>query len=112
MSQHATFATPAARRSVVVHLIGLHLVLERGMKGQPSGADARTNLPRQARRAGARSQTSSRASTIASLVAAADLEDHDRRGRAWALSVWTEWAPHHARIRALAEEGRRGGVKR
>jgi Family of unknown function (DUF5946) len=37
MSQHATFATPAARRSVGVHLVGLHLVLELGMRGAAVG---------------------------------------------------------------------------
>ena len=45
MSQHATFATPAARRSVVVHLIGLHLVLERGMKGAAAGGRSDKSSP-------------------------------------------------------------------
>ena len=112
MSQHATFATPAARRSAVVHLIGLHLVLERGMKGAAVGRTLGQIFPDKRDVPALVPKPPPGPLTIASLVAAADLEDHDRRGRAWALSVWTEWGPHHARIRALAEEGRRGGVKR
>jgi hypothetical protein len=104
MSQHATFATRAGRRSVVVHLVSLFLVLERGMneaavrrtlgRVYPDKRDvpslAPTPLPGPL--------------TIASVLAAANFEDHDRRGRAWALSVWTVWAAHHEWIQSLAKE--------
>lgn len=41
--------------------------------------------------------------TVASVLAAANVEDHDRRGRGWALSVWTAWAPHYEWIQSLAK---------
>jgi hypothetical protein len=104
MSQHATFATPAARRSVVVHLVGLCLVLERGMKGAIVGRTLGQLFPDKRDVPPLVPKPPPGSLTIASLVAAANVEDHDRRGRAWALSVWTEWAPHHVRIRAFADE--------
>jgi uncharacterized protein DUF5946 len=104
MSQHATFATPAGRRSVVVHLVGLYLVLERGMKGEavvrtlgqvfPDKRDVPSLVPKPL----------PGPMTIGSVHAAATFEDHDRRGRAWALSVWKAWAPHHEWIQSLAKE--------
>jgi len=105
MSQHATFATPAARRSVVVHLVGLYLVLERGMKGPVVGRTLGQVFPDKRRAPPSLAPTPTHgALTVASLLEAVSAEDHDRRGRAWAQSVWTLWAREHARIRALATE--------
>ena len=104
MSQHATFATPAGRRSVVVQLVGLYLVLERGTNGAAVGRSLGQVPPDKRDVPSLAPKPPPGPLTIASVLAAADFEDHDRRGRAWALSVWTVWAPHHAWIQALAKE--------
>jgi phosphoglycolate phosphatase-like HAD superfamily hydrolase len=103
MTQHANFATPAGRRSVIVHLVGLHLVLERGMEGKAVGAVLDQLFPDKRDAPPLAPRPPAGPLTIAHLQAATDLEDHDRRGRAWAQSVWTMWAPHHHQVRALAD---------
>jgi hypothetical protein len=104
MTQHAVFTTPAARRSVVVHLVGLCLVLERGLKGAVVGRAMGQVFPDKRDPPALSPKPPAGPLTIASVLEARNLADHDRRGRAWAQSVWTAWAPHHPRIRALADE--------
>jgi hypothetical protein len=104
MSQHATFETPAARRSVLIHLVGLCLALERGMNGAAVRQALGQVFPDKRDVTSLAPKPPAGSLTVASLRAAADREDHDRRGRAWAESVWNAWAPHHARIRALAAQ--------
>lgn len=104
MSQHATFGTPAARRSVVVHLVGLHLVFERGLQRPVIGRTLGPIFPDKRDVAALVPKPPPGPLTIASVAAASSLEEHDRRGRAWALAVWNSWAPHHELIRAVAAE--------
>jgi len=104
MSQHATFATPAARRSVVVHLIGLHLVFERGMRPDVIRRTLGPIFPDKRDVPALAPKPPPGPLTIAFVLAAKDFEEHDRRARAWALAVWTSWAPHHAWIRTVAAE--------
>jgi hypothetical protein len=108
MTQHAVFTTPSARRSVVVHLVGLHLAFERGMKGPMVGRTMGQVFPDKRDPPALSPKPPPGPLTIASVLAARDVEDHDRRGRAWAQSVWTAWAPHHARIRAFADQALAG----
>jgi hypothetical protein len=114
MSQHAAFATPAARRSVVVHLVGLHLAFERALQGAEIGRVLGQIFPDKRDLPALTPKPPPGPLTIASVLAAGNLEDHARRGRAWALSVWTGWAAHHAHIRSLAEQAlaRRDGPRR
>jgi len=103
MTQHATFATPAARRSVCVHLVGLYLTFEQRMKGPIVGRTLGQVFPDKRDVPPLAPKPAPGPLTIASVLAAEGLDDHDRRARAWALSVWTAWAPHHARIESLAK---------
>ncbi len=45
--------------------------------------------------------------TVLDVLAATDAADHHRRARLWAESVWQAWEPHHAKVRAWADEWER-----
>lgn len=101
--QHAGGRHPD--KSVCVHAVGLHLVIDRMIA--PTEVPARLqklagrmtawphfDLP--ARRA---------ALTVADVAKAGkDVAAHIRLVRSWAAEVWSCWAPHHRAIAALAKD--------
>jgi len=101
-AQHVGYATAAGRRSVVVHLVGLCLVLEKmaapGTVGRALGAvfpdkpdvEPLVPIPRATL-------------TIAHVHEAKSLGEQTVRGEEFAREVWRAWTPHHARVRAWAE---------
>ncbi|MBS2027025.1 MAG: hypothetical protein JST54_03890 [Deltaproteobacteria bacterium] len=103
MAQHAMFDAPAARRSAVVHLIGLHLALDRGLSGPAVSKAMGVVFPKKEDPAPLAPRPPPGGLTVASVLAAKDLEAHTRLARAWAASVWASWSAHHAEIRALAD---------
>jgi hypothetical protein len=104
MSQHPGFATPAGRRSVVVHLVGLLLVLERGAAGRAVGEIMGNVFPDKRDIAPLEPVPWLGELTVASLLDAPDLTAHSQRARRWAEAVWRAWAPFHEQIRAFADE--------
>jgi hypothetical protein len=106
MSQHPGYATPAGRRSVVVHLVGLCLALERGVTGKAVGEimvrvfpDKRDIAALEPVPAPAPGEV-----TVASLLEAPDLASHSRLARTWAEAVWRAWTPFHSRVREWADQ--------
>lgn len=102
--QHAGGSHPD--KSVCVHLAGLCLVLERGMRP----VDVPPKLQRLARRTtwphlAPPAAHASRTIRDVALVAATPA--HAARVREWAESVWRSWAEHHEAARTLAAEGAR-----
>ncbi len=104
-TQHPGRPERRAIQSVAVHLIGLHLNLERGLPGY--------EIPRLLQRAADRSDAyhwleppeSSGSVTVVDVHAAGDDADaHLAAVRRWAESTWAAWAPHHAQVRAWARE--------
>ena len=98
--QHA--GGPQPDKSVDVHLVGLHLVLERGVAQQlvprhlqllVARVDAWPHYPPPANRG---------ATTVADVLAAATPDSHAAAARRWAEDVWRAWAPHHEAVRELA----------
>jgi len=90
-------------KSVCVHLVGLHLALERGV--------APVEVPRQLQRLARRASWPhleppvERASLTVRDVALADPSHaHALRVREWAAQVWRAWTPHHEIARHLAED--------
>lgn len=84
-----------------MHLISLCLVLERGY----DAARATQILDQAVRRfkgqfAWLEPPASRGALTVLDVVRAGDAEEHQRRVRRWAESVWEAWFPHHAAIHA------------
>ena len=97
--QHAGGSHPD--KSVCIHLAGLQLTLEQGLRP----VDVPPRLQRLARRASwphldVRAERASL--TIGDVAGATSLTLHAERVRAWAQAVWSAWAPHHATARELA----------
>ena len=103
-AQHPGKPERRSIQSVNVHLVGLHLVLDRNL----SGAFARKIL-------GVITQQlveslvwlepppSRGAVTVLQTLEAANAEEHGRLVRDWAMSVWSAWAPHRAATMKLAD---------
>ncbi len=98
--QHAGGQHPD--KSVCIHLVGLHLVLERGL------APVRVPplLQRLARRASwphLDPPAQRESLTVRDVALAGSPQDHASRVREWAAQVWRAWSAHHAAARTLAE---------
>lgn len=100
--QHA--GGPHPDKSVAVHLVGLHLALDRGL--------ALGAIPPRLQQLVARVATwphfappAERAAlTIQGVALANDAESHAACVRAWSEAVWRSWSAHHAAITTLATE--------
>lgn len=102
-AQHPGRPEPRAIQSVNIHLVALHLTLERGAQ-----ADfVRRVLSYLAKRKGELQWLTPPASlgplTVADALEAADPAEHAKRIEAWGRSVWTAWAPHHPEIIRIAD---------
>lgn len=104
-AQHPGTPSPQAVRSVGVHLIRLHLQLERGLPHDHANA--------------AMLHISSRLKknflwldppphpgdlTVLHVRDVGDPDDHIKRVREWAWSVWKAWFPHHDTVRRWAAD--------
>lgn len=99
--QHAGGMHPD--KSVCVHLVGLHLVLVRGLP--PSEVPARLQrLAAAVKHWPHFVPPAQHASTTAhSVVRAATASEHATVARTWAAQEWAAWSAHHAAIARLAE---------
>ncbi len=86
-------------KSVMVHLSGLHLVLDRGLR--PTAVP-----PVHQRLAGVVRvwphlvpPAAISAMTVFEVALAESIEDHARLVRKWANLVWRAWEPHHQEVR-------------
>jgi hypothetical protein len=102
-AQHPGTPSPQSIQSVAVHLIGLHLVLERGY----STDQAREAVRRATAEKGAfrwlEPPGSLGSVTVMDVYRARDPAEHMGWVERWAGSVWESWAPHHATVRRWAE---------
>ncbi|MFO7697797.1 MAG: DUF5946 family protein [Anaerolineae bacterium] len=96
--------TPSRRsiQSVALHLMGLHLALERGYDAQRVIAERQRALRGGATYTLLEPPAEMGPLTILDVHAARDLAEHESVVRRWAASVWAAWAPHHAQIREWA----------
>lgn len=104
--QHAGGRHPA--KSVCIHLVGLHLMLERNA--------APVDVPPRLRRLARRTTwphldpPAKRASlTVQDVALAGSTRTHVLRVREWAAEVWRSWSAHHEVARGLAGELDRPG---
>lgn len=98
--QHA--GGPHPDKSMAIHLIGLHLVLDRGI-APPAVPPLFQKL------AGSVTQWPHfepivvRGMTVFDVaLTAGSVEEHAAAARAWAAAVWEAWRPHHAAVAELA----------
>jgi hypothetical protein len=98
-AQHA--GGPHPDKSVCVHLVGLHLVLDRGT--------APPDVPRRLQRLASRVSRWPHLApprergplTVLDVAQARSSLEHGEQARAWAESVWRAWSAHHAAIAEL-----------
>lgn len=102
-AQHPGAPERRSIQSVGLHLITLHLFLERG-------ADPRDG-PSLHRRMTGRVTFSwleppplSGVMTVADVLEARDAREHNRLVRDWAKEVWRAWTPHHPIVREWAKQ--------
>jgi hypothetical protein len=88
-------------QSVVVHLVGLCGLLERGWDSVRSREALRTVVSRKEALPVLTPWPTPSEVTIQSMVGAIDLEDYERRALHWANQVWQAWAGEHDTIHAL-----------
>jgi hypothetical protein len=107
-AQHPGVPERRSIQSVNVHLVGLHLVLDRGADGAfaRSVIGAITNVLAD-RLAWLEPPATLGGRTVFDVAAACDAAEHGVRVRDWAAAVWAAWHPHHSRIAALADEASR-----
>jgi hypothetical protein len=99
--QHA--GGPHPDKSVDVHLVGLHLVLERGLRP--------TEVPPLLQQLASRvrvwphfSPSTHQTTTVFDVALADSVEDHIRLVRQWATGLWSAWSVHHSAVAQLATE--------
>jgi hypothetical protein len=91
-------------KSVCVHLVGLHLVLERAVRPM--------DVPRALQRLASAVTSWPHFTapedrgplTILDVAAAETPQEHESRVREWAARQWSAWGPHHGAITDLAEK--------
>jgi hypothetical protein len=99
-AQHA--GGPHPDKSVCIHLVGLHLVLERNvappdvpscLRRLASAVTVWPHLPPPEERGPL---------TVFDVAAAESPQQHASRARAWAEQLWRVWSPHHEAVAELA----------
>ncbi len=101
-AQHPGTASPQSIRSVAIHLIGLHTVLEQNVSPQ--------NTYETIQRAAGKERTywwleppaDMGPMTVRDVHLASDPQEHERLVWAWSRSVWRAWAMHHETVRQWA----------
>ena len=101
MAQHPAFATPAGRRSVAVHLVGLYCSIEESSPSREVIRTIATVFPTKRDVLPFEPIPSLGELDIAFVHAAEDREERGARANLWARAVWRAWAAHHARVRRL-----------
>jgi hypothetical protein len=102
-AQHPGVESAQTTHSAAFHLMGLCLVVERGVEPTAAG------WMRQ--RAGAMHRAlpwleppgPGGGMTVVDVLAAGSAEEHARLVRRWAESVWTWWGAHHERVRSWVD---------
>ncbi len=101
-AQHPGVPERRSIRSVAIHLIGLHLALERGYEPEEATAAIRVVLASGEGFVWLGPPASLGAVTVLDVWEAEDLAEHTERVRRWAGSVWEAWEPHHETVRGWA----------
>ncbi len=104
-AQHPGTPSRQSIQSVAVHLISLHLILERDYASEQATEAIRQVLRRQVPFFWLEPPPSMGAITVLEVHAAESLEQHEKLVWQWARSVWMAWSPHHDTIREWAGSG-------
>ena len=106
-AQHPGEPSPQSVRSVAVHLVGLHLQMERDLRPEELYAlHKRVSSVAKERREEIYwldPPASLGERTLLYVLDASGPNEHAERVREWASSVWEAWSPHHETVRRWAE---------
>ena len=102
-AQHPGTPSPQSIGSVDVHLVRLHLQLERGLPHDRAN-DAMLDISSRLKKhfVWLDPPASLGDVTVLNVLDARGPEEHAERVRGWAASVWGAWAPHHETVRRWA----------
>jgi hypothetical protein len=103
--QHPGRPSPQSIQSVAVHLISLHLLLERNATAEYAVRAIRSAAEVSEQFTWLSSPGSMGAVTVADVRQARSSSDHVRLVRAWAEASWAAWHEHHDTIRAWTPAG-------
>lgn len=101
-AQHPGVPSPQAIKSVGVHLIRLHLMLERGLRHEKANAAMKWASRLKRDFVWLEPPASLGGLTVLHVHAARNPAEHLERVREWAGSVWEAWSPHHETVRRWA----------
>ena len=106
-AQHPGEPSPQAIRSVAVHLVGLHLQLERDLpsEGLYAARQRVASLGKQEKLdlAWLEAPAEPGKVTVLDVLDAGDPSEHEERVLRWAHTVWEAWSPHHETVRRWAD---------
>lgn len=97
--QHPGKVSPSTINSVAIHLMRLCLLLEQGLDMQFANDAIRTLAEDKRSFYWLTPPASLGSITVVDLWRAESTEEHRKIAKAWAMSAWQAWAPHHATIR-------------
>jgi hypothetical protein len=98
-AQHPGQPSPQSIKSVGVHLIRLHLLLECGLEMQHANDAMLVITQNKEHFVWLTPPSVLGLITVANVQAATTVEQHIELVKQWAASVWAAWSPHHETIR-------------
>ncbi len=101
-AQHPGVPSRHSIQSVAIHLISLHLMLERGFAAEQATKAIRLALQQRTRFVWLAPPPPLGALTVLDVRQAKTLPQHEAIVTRWAKSVWQAWQPHHATIHQWA----------
>ena len=102
-AQHPGAPSQQAIASVGVHLIRLHLLLERGLLPEKANSAMKWASSRKRDFVWLDPPSSLGELTVLYVRGAQSPEEHAARVREWAKSVWKAWSDHHDTVRRWAD---------
>lgn len=100
--QHPGAPSPQSIQSVAVHLISLHLVLEKGLNTQRATKALQRAVAESKHFVWLTPPPSTGNMTIQDVAKAQTLAEHVDLVERWARTVWRAWSDHHATVRRWA----------
>ena len=89
-------------QSLNVHLVSLHLILERGATASEALLGIRRTLKASSQFVWIEPPVPNGTMTVLDVAPAGDMDDHKRLVDLWARDVWQAWSGHHDHVREFA----------
>lgn len=107
-AQHPGVRGPQTTHSATFHLMGLCMVVERGLDVSGAASLRQRAVDAHKERGWLEPPASLGSVTVRNVLAATTPEEHADMVRTWAASVWEAWAAHHEIVREWVDRVERG----